>query len=165
MKNRSDGHILNLLGIYHGERGDFDSQEKCYREATKAWRDGAPLFNLALSLSKRRKFAEAKSVIDERLTSYEPNGPSLTLAAQIQGGLDDQPGKSELLDKALNTFGPPHALEDYALGWLQTAARMAGKKDLATQAEDERNKRKKGSVTTGNEDGLLPDVAGVVANT
>lgn len=165
MKNRPDGYILNLLGIYHGERGDFDSQEKCYREAAKAWRDGAPLFNLALSLSRRRKFAEAKSVIDERLSSYEPNGPSLTLAAQIQAGLGDQSGKSEILEKALNKFGPPHVLEDYALGWLQAAATMAGNKELASQAESERNKRKKGSVIPDNVEGLLPDVARIVATT
>ena len=56
MLNRRDGPILNLLGIYHGELGDTEREERFYNEAAAARAsDPVPFFNLALAKSDGAK--------------------------------------------------------------------------------------------------------------
>lgn len=70
LKNKPDPNILNLLGIYSGEQGDFDNQEKYYRESASVGGSWAALFNLALSQFHRRKYEEAETTLLERSTKH-----------------------------------------------------------------------------------------------
>jgi len=51
-KNKPDAIILNKIAILYGEIGDFEREEKFYKEAATASSWTGPLFNLALSQRK-----------------------------------------------------------------------------------------------------------------
>lgn len=157
MKNRPDGYILNLTGIYHGERGDFVRQEKFYRDAAAVDpTDSIPLFNLALSKRKQGRLDEASEVIEESL-QRERLGPSLALAAQIAEARKHDDERNGLLAEALRIMTPVSSLNEWELGWLLTAARMAddGDKQEAARKELDRRKSKPG---TDAPHGILPEV-------
>lgn len=158
MKNRPDGNILNLMGIYHGERGDHARQEKFYRQAADASPgDGVALFNLALAKRKRGEFDEARTIIAESL-QRERLGPSLTLAAQLEEVRKNQNERKRLLAEATQTMSLLSAQGEWELGWLITAAQMSGDKELEAAAARELKKRKSGREGVAAETGNLPEV-------
>lgn len=164
IKNRPDGHILNLLGIYHGALGDAAGQEKFYREAAQAGAGASSLFNLALAQFNRKQNLEAQRTIQDCIVARGVDGPSLTLSAQIEAAINDNAAKTNLLKQAISEFGEPKALDDWALGWMMTAARLAGKADLLKQAQAEKDQRVAGKTPTSNDKGVLPEVAGTLTN-
>ncbi|MGE3845187.1 MAG: hypothetical protein AB7I50_26810, partial [Vicinamibacterales bacterium] len=91
------------------------------------------------------------------------DGPTLTLAAQVT----DAMGQGELRDahlaEALPAFGGLRSIDDWELGWLMTAARMAGDtvRLADAQAEQRRRKTAKPTMTTAL-GGHLPDEAGAL---
>jgi tetratricopeptide (TPR) repeat protein len=162
IKNRPDGHILNLLGIYHGARGDVETQEKFYLEAAKAGAGSTSLFNLALARFQRKKYKEARKTIQDCIKSRGADGPALTLAAQIEEALGDKSAKDAFLQQALGIFGDPKTLGDWELGLLMTAARLSGKSDLLQKAQSEKNRRAAGKSLSSSSEGVLPEVAGAL---
>jgi molecular chaperone DnaK len=116
MKNRPDGYILNLMGIYHGERGDHARQEKFYREAAAASpADGVALFNLALAKRRLGKLDEARKIANESL-QRDRLGPTLTLAAQLAEAAKEQGERDRLLAEAIRVMGSVSAQGEWELG-------------------------------------------------
>lgn len=159
LKNQSDPWILNLLGVYLQERGDFKASDKCYRESAASGGGTAPLFNLTLSLIRQRQFVEADTEL-KILREERSDGPTLTLAAQVADGLNDSKKRDALLIEALGEFGPVLSIEEWELGWLITAARMAGHADRRDEAMAEQRRRKSEKRQLVPPGGKLPDVAG-----
>lgn len=149
MRNRPDVYTLNLLGIYHGELGDNEREEKFYREAASCSGDGTPLFNLALAQQRRKQFHEAFKTIEECL-SRRVDGPSLTLKAQIALALDKKPIAASSLDEAFVSYeGEDCAnsikdMSDWELGWYLTACRLSDQKTKLEAAQREQRRRKDG---------------------
>jgi molecular chaperone DnaK len=162
LKNRADSYILNLLGIYSGEQGDYQSQEKFYLESAASGGGSAPLFNLAHSQYQRKKYKEAQDTIEKSLL-IDSNGPRNVLAAQISKSLGDPEAGEVYLNKAFKDFGPLHLLSDWELGWYITATQIRKQTDNHELAKAEKNRRaaQKGS-TLVEVGGVLPEISGVI---
>lgn len=141
-KNGVDASILNKLAIYFGEMGDYDREEKFYREAAAAspsW--STPWFNLALAQKKRKRYSEAIESL-EKAFSIRHEGPYLVLAAQVADACHKVADRDKYLKEAFETFGSVSALDDWELGWILAGARLAGKTDLVEQIQLEQKRRK-----------------------
>jgi molecular chaperone DnaK len=153
--NRPDAGILNKMAMLAVEIGDHERAEKLYREAAAAepgW--GGPLFNLALLLERRGDLGGAMEAVEEAL-KRERLAPYLVLRAQFAGTRRDGAGRDRDLNEALAGFGPPGRLNEWALGWLLTAARMAGDSELEEKARAELKLRQRLPEGAG-EGGMLP---------
>lgn len=159
MRNEPDAYVLNLMGIYYGEIEDFEKQERCYREAAQAGGGSASLFNLALSQHQQKKYREAQTTIMERLDK-KSDGAGLTLAAQIAEALGESQRSEDFLAEALAAFGPIRSLDDWELGWLTVAARMANNETLRASAQAEQRRRQSHGRTVEMKDGVLPEIIG-----
>ena len=156
MKNKPDAEILNLLGIYHGQRGDHARQEKFYRECADQFPHfPGPLFNLALAQQQRGKLAEAEKTVVEYL-DRRTDGPGHTLAAEIANGLDKLRARTASLKKALAAFEEPRAMSDWELGWFVTAAKLAKDTEKLAAATAEQSRRRAGKNASDNLGGELP---------
>ena len=157
--NRPHGGLLNQLGICHGRLGDVARQEKCYLEAAAAGAGAASLFNLALARKARGRHREARGAITDCRVARDDDAPSLTLAAQIEEALGKHDARNALLAKALTRFEDPASLDDWELGWLITASRMAKDQERLAAAEEEKRRRAHASATAASTTGLLPEIA------
>lgn len=141
-----DVEILNLQGIYYGELGDHEREEKLYREANRAttsW-DG-PLFNLALSFFRRSMYREAVDTIEMAIKKGGQKGESLTLKAMCMEKIDSEKDYKAIYLQAIKAFGRPDSLSEWELGWFMVAARGAEDEKATRQADKEKsNRRKKG---------------------
>lgn len=160
LRNQPDPYILNLLGIYCGEHGDTENEEKYYREAARAGGGDASLFNLALSFHRRREHEEAERIIKERL-SLKSDGPGLTLAARIADSLGQTEARDTLLKKAMSAFDPIRSMDKWALGWMTTASQMTGNKEKMEAAQEELRRRQLDEHPSEKE-GIPPGVVGTV---
>ncbi len=154
-RNAPDGGILNRMGMVAAEIGDAERAVKLYREAATAepsW--GGPLFNLALLLQRRGDNAGAIEAVDDAL-ERESLPPYLVLRAGLASTLGREAERARDLATAMEGFGPPARLSEWALGWLITAAGMVGDAALQEVARAELKLRRHG---TGGEDvgGVLP---------
>lgn len=161
MKNQPDADILNLLGIYYGELGDAEKQEKCYRESAKAAPWSAPLFNLALAQKNRRQFADAMATISESL-KRDKDGPSYALKAVISEGMRLSKERDEALATAMGLFNGPRAMSDWELGWYATAAQMVGDKKKQDEAAAEQKRRRESTGQPAASGGQLPVISGTL---
>ena len=149
-----DANILNKMAIYCGEIGDFEKQEKFYREAANvSSRWGGSLFNLALSQKNRKKYVEAIQSIEAAI-QREDDPPYLVLRAQLAEAVGDQKKRDTYLSQALAEFEPLPALNDWALGWYLTASIMVHNTQNEQLAREEQRRRKPGLPT--DPDGELP---------
>lgn len=158
MKNQPDPEALLLLGIYYGEQGNVEKQEKCYRECARTCNWAGPLFNLALAQKSRRQFADAMETINECLRRRS-DGPTLTLKAAIAEGQNFTQERDDSLAKGLACFSGPRAMSDWELGWYVTAARMAGDKPKLEEASAEQKRRRQLSGQPAPAAGQLPDLS------
>ena len=154
-RNAPDAWLLNKMGMYYGEMGDFEREEKFYREAaaTSSWT--GPWFNLARSQHKRGLYAQAAVILDNALLT-ERKAPYLVLKAQIHGSLGDQQQQAKALQEALQVFGAVVSLDDWELGWFLAAARMAGDHEKLSQGEAELRSRNRRTGAVGGDAGVLP---------
>ncbi|MDW7761121.1 MAG: hypothetical protein SCM96_10855 [Acidobacteriota bacterium] len=145
--SRPDLEILNLQGIYFTELGDYRRAETAFLEADKVspyW--GGPLFNLAMNFRQRGLHDEALRTIDRALLKEEDPGPYLAFKAVCLHSLARQDEAVRLAAASVRAFLPPPVLDEWALGWLQTAARMAGDDALVKRAESELRKRRRAGI-------------------
>jgi molecular chaperone DnaK len=149
LKTGPDLNILNRMGIICGHLGDFERQERFYREAAKISRSGIPLFNLALSQKQQGKLPEAMKSIDEAI-AREPDPPYLVLKAMLAENLQQPQQRDALLTQAFSSFDPLKTLNDWELGWYLTGARLGGDSQRQQDAEAERSRRKPSPTSTGN---------------
>lgn len=161
LKNSPDPYTLTLLGIYSGERGDRDSEEKFYREAIAAG-SSAALFNLALAQQKRGAFSLAKKTIELRIVKC-PDGPSYTLAAEIAESMNDTNARDSLLGTAMATFRALRSMDDWELGWYATACRMYGESNKLEEAQSEQRRRAAGTDSNLPPMGIPPEVISLPA--
>lgn len=156
LKAGPDLNILNRMGIICGELGDFERQERFYREAAKISTSGVPLFNLALSQKQQGKLQAAMTTIDEAI-ARDPDPPYLVLKAMLAESLKQPQQRNALLIQAFSSFDPLTTLNDWELGWYLTGARLGGDSQRQQDAEAERSRRGKSSTATTDSGGSLPD--------
>ncbi len=154
IKNKPDAEILNKMAIYCGEMGDYERQEKLYREAANASSWVGPWFNLALLQKNRKKYKEALESINKAIEK-DSKPPQLVLRAQIYEATGKTEERGNDLDEALTDFDQPSRLDDWSLGWLLTAARMSGDKTIEKNALAEQRSRK-GGIAPDGIGGILP---------
>lgn len=150
-----DANILNKMAIYYGEIGDYEKQEKFYREAatvSRGW--GGPLFNLALAQKKRRKFQEAIVSVDDALRREVDNTPYLVLKSQLAESIGDKKNRDAFLSKAVAEFAPLSELDDWKLGWYLTACIMNQDEENEKLVREEQHRRRGGAAPLP--DGDLP---------
>jgi molecular chaperone DnaK (HSP70) len=157
LKRGPDLNILNRMGIICGELGDFERQERFYREAAKVSNSGIPLFNLALSQKRQGRLQEAMGTIDEAI-ARDRDPPYLILKASLADALKQPNPRDILLRQAFDAFDPLRTLDDWSLGWYRTGAQIGGDSDRQHDAEAEQ-KRRRGTVK------LPPDPEGVLPGT
>lgn len=160
VKNAPDAYVLNKIAIYYGNLGDYEREEKFYREAARASSWTGPWFNLALLQQRRKKYREAMESVNKSLVS-ESEVPYLVLRAELHETLGHTKERDRDLKAALDDFGPPSGLSDWALGWLAKAARMSGDHEHEQAAREEQARRKKGEQQE-LAGGILPDMAGTL---
>ena len=134
------------MGIIAGRLGDYEREEKFYREAVRIsskW--NGPLFNLALSQQRRGKLTEAMRTIDTAI-ARSPTPPSLVLKAMLVDK-QNQPldERDALLERAFSAYDPPAALSDFQLAWYRVGARLARDNAREQAAVDEHQRRGKSS--------------------
>lgn len=154
-KQGTDAGLLNKIAIYFGEIGDFEREEKFYREAAMAsphW--STPWFNLALAQKKRKRYDEASQSLEKAL-AMKREAPYLVLAAQIAEAKGNNAEKDQYIKEAFDNFSSVALLDDWELGWLLAGARMAGKNDKVEEIQAEQKKRKERREFVA-ERGLLP---------
>jgi molecular chaperone DnaK len=142
LKAGPDLNVLNRMGIICGNLGDYDRQERFYREAAKVSDSGVPLFNLALSKKLQGKVQEAVTIIDAAIARY-PDPPYLVLKAMLADGLKQIEQRDGLLSQAFAAFDPLPTLNDWELGWFLSGTRLSGDGQRQQEAEAEQARRRK----------------------
>jgi tetratricopeptide (TPR) repeat protein len=154
--NRPDAALFNRMGILAGDMGDYEREEKFYRESAAADpRSAGALFNLALAQARRKQWPEAALTITQAL-SREVQAPYLVLKAQIETGLDHEQERDRLLAEALRGLGVLRDLDDWTLGWLATGAAMAKNERLAARLKGEQQRRRQEGTVPVSPEGVLP---------
>lgn len=151
----ADAGLLNEMGILCGELGDWERQEKYYREAAKVSYWGTSLFNLALSKYRRNLYDEAIEHIEEAI-SREWDAPYLVLKALILKELGRKEPSENTMREGMEAFDPVEIMNDWELGWCMTAARQLGDHEKVKVIEAEQKKRKMPTIQPV--DGLLPEI-------
>ncbi len=162
LRTGPDVNILNRMGILCGEIGDTERQEKYYREAAKISNSGVPLFNLALAQRNQGKKREALKTIDDAI-ARDRDPPHLVLKALLADALKQPEQRDTALDEAFATFDPVTTLNDWALGWYLTGARLAQDALRQQEAEKEQRRRPKPGQPSGNDQGILLDTRAEIA--
>ncbi|MBU1060545.1 MAG: Hsp70 family protein [Proteobacteria bacterium] len=142
VRNEPDATLLNKMAIYCGEMGDYQREEKLYREAGAASSWGGPWFNLAL-LQERRGHIEKAYISAGAAVNQESSAPYQVLHARLARKINKDESE-QLISSALESFGSVQALSDWELGWLITGAKMAGNSSLEDAGIEEQRKRKRG---------------------
>ena len=159
---KPDGGTLHRMGDIAGRLGDYEREEKFYREAARTlsgW--NGPLFNLALSQQRQGRLAEAMQTTDAAI-ACEPDPPSLILKARLIGKLDRPQGERDaLLERAFAAFDTVATLSDFELSWYQAGARLARDGAREQAAHEERQRRGRSSVSIP--DGVLPETRNELA--
>jgi hypothetical protein len=134
--------LLNRMGILCGELGDFERQERFYREAARVSHSGTPLFNLALSFKRQGRLPAAMMTIDEAIIR-DADPPYLVLKAMLADNLKQSQQRDALLDQAFSAFDPLSTLNLWELGWYETGAHLAQDAQRQQSAKTERGRRPK----------------------
>jgi molecular chaperone DnaK len=156
-QSNSERFAITLqLGILADEMKDWVAVEKFYRESFRLSESGAPLFNFALSLSKRGESKAALKVIEEAINADE-EAPFYVLKGRIQKTLGDGAGCAASLETAFKLFNDVSDLNDWALAWFLTASEMKPEPKQADAAKAEQKRRSATkSQPAGEEAGVLP---------
>ncbi|HQH71170.1 MAG TPA: tetratricopeptide repeat protein, partial [bacterium] len=153
--------LLNRLGMLAGEMGDTEREIKFYREAAKESNWSAPLFNLALTYKRQKRYKDAQEALDEAL-DRDPDGPYWILKAQLFE-LQKQPReKDEALQEAFAMMGTLKQMNEWELGWYEYAAHLAEKTDMASDIQKELNTRKKKGLAPSTGEPILPEIRSAI---
>lgn len=162
-RGRPDAAILVRMGLLAGELGDFEKEARYFRECAAAdpsW--GGALFNLALSERRRGLWPSALASVSLAIRR-EAEPAYLVLRALVNEALGDLAARDADLARALGAFGPVSSQDDFSLGWLVTACRMAGDAPRLRAAEAELRDRHRFRPGRDPAEGLLPDLAPALA--
>ncbi|BCW98715.1 MAG: hypothetical protein KatS3mg024_1542 [Armatimonadota bacterium] len=156
--NYADAGILYLMGIIYAEMQDYERAEKLYRKAAEASGWGSPLFSLALMYRQQKRYEEAIESV-ELAMDRKRDGAYVALRGLLAGDVNDAEARASYLREALDAFGKPEFLDDWALRWFLTAAQAAGDSELVEEAKAEQRKRRKRGGTPLPPEGLLPTLS------
>lgn len=150
---QADPIILNYLGIYCGELGDWDREKTFYQEAARVSSWKGPLFNLALAYRKRKDYDEAVNIMEELI--QEEEGAYLVLRGLLARDQGQEEAMKAYLTKSMQLFPPVNELSHWQLGWYITAARILGDEERLTDAQQiQRSDPDESKITNG----VLPTV-------
>lgn len=153
---RQSPWATNLQGIYEADRNNVAGAIRLYAQAAELpHAGGAPLFNMALALRGQGKWSEALDAVDRAL-ARESDPAYRVLRLQILEKLNMAANVHGQARDLIGEFAPVSQLSDFALGWLATAARMAGDDEVAAQVKRARSDRKGGESPQA---GVLPTLA------
>lgn len=156
-----DVGILNLQGIYFGELGDHEREEKSYKEAIKVSRSwSGPMFNLALSYRKRGMHETALKTIERCIDKYGDDGPEHSLKVMCLESLKQIDKAKECARDALDLYDPPATLSDFELGWNHFIAKYVEDAEMLKEIEQEMKKRKKSSGISMDDNVARPELKG-----
>jgi molecular chaperone DnaK len=140
--NAPDHEILNLRGIYCGQIGDYEGEQKAYREADAASRTGgAPMFNLALSLRRQRQYKEALEAVDRALVKEPHDGAYLTLRAMVLKDSGKKAEAKEEFKRGAEYFDGVTDATEWELGWILTSATNNEDTKLVKEVKEEQQLR------------------------
>jgi len=153
---RPDAEILNRLGMFYDEAGDYNRMEVHYAEAAEYSGDWAgPLFNWALHHRRMRNFDKALEIVDKGILRSPGSGPYYILRARIILGAGDEANAREAVKEGLLHFPDVKSQTDWELGWYQDGATLIGENEKAKQAQSVRqSKGVKNSSANGGENDL-----------
>lgn len=152
---RPDAEILNRLGMFYDEIGDYNRMESHYSEAARVSGDWAgPLFNWALHCKRRGDFAKGLEKIDEGILRQPDSGPYYALRARILEGLGQAVAAKQAAEEALTHFPSIAHQSSWDLGWYEDAARLLGREqDVgAARAAREKAAASSGGSPSGEDD-------------
>jgi molecular chaperone DnaK len=156
-KNQPDVYMLNRLAGYYGMVGDWDREEKVYREATNVAPWSGTWFNLSLALKRRGKLDEAEKAAAQAI-ALDRSPPYLVQAALIYELQGNSAKSRDLLSEAMTSFDPIRSLNDWELGWFITAAQAIDDQKKLSTAHAEKKKRSKRKGVVEDAEGDLPMV-------
>ncbi|KAB2876386.1 MAG: Hsp70 family protein [Burkholderiaceae bacterium] len=146
----------NLQGIYEANRNNAAGAIRLYAQAAALpLAGGAPLFNMALALRGQGKWPDALDAVD-RAIARSPEPAYRVLRLQILEKLGKAGNVSDQARDLVAEFAPVAQLNDFELGWLATAARMAGNDEVVAQVRRARSER---TVGESAQAGILPTLA------
>jgi molecular chaperone DnaK (HSP70) len=152
---RPDPEILNRLGMFYDEIGDFNRMESHYAEAARFSGDWAgPLFNWALHCKRRRDFPKALEKIDEGILRQPDSGPYYALRARILEGMGQSDAAKEAAAEAITHFPAVDDQSPWELGWYEDAACLLGRNKEQKAAKEARAQTGSSIGTRSGEDDL-----------
>lgn len=163
-RNEPDAETLNLMGIYYGKMRDFVREERMFSEAARVSDWAGSLFNLALSQYNNDFIDPAEETIQLALGRTR-SSPYLVLYSMIATRKGDKLTANRSLQEAMASFGPPESLDEWSLGWLITACRLADDAEMLTRAENARIRYRAMSCGSGDDGdagaalGSLPELS------
>ena len=158
-RTKPSSWILNRMGIIAGKLGDYDREEKFYRDAARiSPRYSASLFNLAQSQDNQGILEESVQTIEEAIRR-EPASPYLIFKARLSDKLK-QPKyvREELLERAFRDYGNLQSLNDFEFLWYERGANLAGDASKITDVEKERKRRREQGKIIERVEGVLPEL-------
>jgi molecular chaperone DnaK (HSP70)/tetratricopeptide (TPR) repeat protein len=156
-RHGNDFHTLNKMGILCGSMGDYQRQEKFYKESARVSSSSAPLFNLALAQRERGEIDKALETVDQAI-DRKKDAPSLVLKAKLAEDNNDEKIAKQCLGEAFKRFDSIPELTDWELTWYISAAKMAKEDGKLMKAEEERKRRISSKKESAKDDSVLPAV-------
>lgn len=157
-RNGKDAATLNKMGVLCGSLGDYERQEKFYKEAAAVSSWSGSLFNLALAYRERGETEKAIESI-ELAIKRERDAPYLVLKAILVQDENDRKEADNCLHEALQAFGSVSTLSDWELNWYSRAANMAGDADRVNEVKEELRRRKRSTAyDPGKDSAVLPGI-------
>jgi tetratricopeptide (TPR) repeat protein len=137
--------------------GDYQRQEKFYKESARVSSSSTPLFNLALAQRERGETDKALETVDQG-SERKKDAPYLVLKAKLAADKNDKKIVKQCLEEAFKRFEPIPELSDWELTWYISAAKMAQDDGKLKMAEEERKRRISNKKDTAEDDSVLPAV-------
>lgn len=157
---RPDTEILNRLGMFYDELGDFNRMEAHYAEAARVSGDWAgPLFNWALHHRRRRNFPKALEKVDEGILRQPDAGPYYVLRARILEGMGQTESAKEAAEESILHFPAAEHQSPWELAWFEDAAELLGRADDVQAARKARSRRSGKDKATKAEENDLPVIS------
>ncbi len=132
----------------------FDRAEKHFRLAQEQFPNGAPLFNLALTLDDQGRTEEALKTAQEALR-HAQSAPYHVLCAKLAAKTGNMATRKEHLDKAAASLSEVESMNDWELDWGENLASMRGDEEMQENLRKERQRRRENQ--TEDAPGWLPD--------
>jgi Tfp pilus assembly protein PilF len=165
--NQPDFSTLTDLGNLFRSMGNLDLAMYMYREAARISSDwGGPLFNLALAQKEAGKLEEAMASADEALKK-ESDPPYKVLKGWLLKKQGKEKEARQVIQEAIQEFKPVSTMNEWEVGWYNTAAEMAGDTEEAKKAQEKiqafartkEEEKHKAEVMETVKEGVLPMLA------